>query len=246
MSSFKEEVEKTRQMLENVNRRLTGTDDVVYFRPPIQIRLKKTNPNKSFKSFTSNYKTKTFDKLEYDRKKYIEFVCKHPDCNYDIITVFKVKSNILPENVYIFSGDEHDIPEYIKEIFLEKQEANILRVLYANKYDIISVFNPKMFDTLKKEVDEYNQAEEEKQLLLEKEEEEKREQEKREREKQEKRELEKIEREKRKKSWKYELKKLLDDFGGVSPSSPSPSKTRSKGGKKKRKHYAYTRKAHRT
>ena len=90
-----------------------------------------------------------------------------------------MKSNILPENVYIFSGDEHDIPEYIKEIFLEKQEANILRVLYANKYDIISVFNPKMFDTLKKEVDEYNQAEEEKQLLLEKEEEEKREQEKR-------------------------------------------------------------------
>ena len=61
-------------------------------------------------------------------------------------------------------------------VFLEKQEANILRVLYANKYDIISVFNPKMFDTLKKEVDEYNQAEEEKQ---------------------EKRELEKIEREKR-------------------------------------------------
>ena len=58
MSSFKEEVEKTRQMLENVNRRLTGTDDVVYFRPPIQIRLKKTNPNKSFKSFTSNYKQK--------------------------------------------------------------------------------------------------------------------------------------------------------------------------------------------
>ena len=84
---------------------------------------------------------------------------------------------------------------------------------------------PKMFDTLKKEVDEYNQAEEEKQ---------------------EKRELEKIEREKRKKSWKYELKKLLDDFGGVSPSSPSPSKTRSKGGKKKRKRYAYTRRAHRT
>ena len=104
MSSFKEEVEKTRQMLENVNRRLTGTDDVVYFRPPIQIRLKKTNPNKSFKSFTSNYKTKTFDKLEYDRKKYIEFVCKHPDCDYDIITVFKVKSKILPENVYIFSS----------------------------------------------------------------------------------------------------------------------------------------------
>ena len=242
MSSFKEEVEKTRQMLENVNRRLTGTDDVVYFRPPIQIRLKKTNPNKSFKSFTSNYKTKTFDKLEYDRKKYIEFVCKHPDCNYDIITVFKVKSNILPENVYIFSGDEHDIPEYIKEIFLEKQEANILRVLYANKYDIISVFNPKMFDTLKKEVDEYNQAEEEKQLLLEKEEEEKREQEKREREKQEKRELEKIKRENRKNSWKYRLQKLLDDFGVVSPSSPSPSKTRSKGGKKKgtRKRYAYT------
>ena len=225
MSSFKEEVEKTRQMLENVNRRLTGTDDVVYFRPPIQIRLKKTNPNKSFKLFTSNYKTKTFDKLEYDRKKYIEFVCKHPDCDYDIITVFKVKSKILPENVYIFSGDKNSMPEYIKEIFLEKQEANILRVLYANKYDIISVFNPKMFDTLKKEVDEYNQAEEEKQ---------------------EKRELEKIEREKRKKSWKYELKKLLDDFGGVSPSSPSPSKTRSKGGKKKRKHYAYTRKAHRT
>ena len=224
MSSFKEEVEKTRQMLENVNRRLTGTDDVVYFRPPIQIRLKKTNPNKSFKLFTSNYKTKTFDKLEYDRKKYIEFVCKHPDCDYDIITVFKVKSKILPENVYIFSG-ENSMPEYIKEIFLEKQEANILRVLYANKYDIISVFNPKMFDTLKKEVDEYNQAEEEKQ---------------------EKRELEKIEREKRKKSWKYELKKLLDDFGGVSPSSPSPSKTRSKGGKKKRKRYAYTRRAHRT
>ena len=189
MSSFKEEVEKTRQMLENVNRRLTGTDDVVYFRPPIQIRLKKTNPNKSFKLFTSNYKTKTFDKLEYDRKKYIEFVCKHPDCDYDIITVFKVKSKILPENVYIFSGDKNSMPEYIKEIFLEKQEANILRVLYANKYDIISVFNPKMFDTLKKEVDEYNQAEEEKQ---------------------EKRELEKIEREKRKKSWKYELKKLLD------------------------------------
>ena len=235
MSSFKEEVEKTRQMLENVNRRLTGTDDVVYFRPPIQIRLKKTNPNKSFKLFTSNYKTKTFDKLEYDRKKYIEFVCKHPDCDYDIITVFKVKSKILPENVYIFSGDKNSMPEYIKEIFLEKQEANILRVLYANKYDIISVFNPKMFDTLKKEVDEYNQAEEEKQLTLEKKE-----------EKQEKRELEKIEREKRKKSWKYELKKLLDDFGGVSPSSPSPSKTRSKGGKKKRKHYAYTRKAHRT
>lgn len=225
MSSFKEEVEKTRQMLENVNRRLTGTDDVVYFRPPIQIRLKKTNPNKSFKLFTSNYKTKTFDKLEYDRKKYIEFVCKHPDCDYDIITVFKVKSKILPENVYIFSGDKNSMPEYIKEIFLEKQEANILRVLYANKYDIISVFNPKMFDTLKKEVDEYNQAEEEKQ---------------------EKRELEKIEREKRKKSWKYELKKLLDDFGGVSPSSPSPSKTRSKGGKKKRKRYAYTRRAHRT
>ena len=225
MSSFKEEVEKTRQMLENVNRRLTGTDDVVYFRPPIQIRLKKTNPNKSFKLFTSNYKTKTFDKLEYDRKKYIEFVCKHPDCDYDIITVFKVKSKILPENVYIFSGDKNSMPEYIKEIFLEKQEANILRVLYANKYDIISVFNPKMFDTLKKEVDEYNQAEEEKQ---------------------EKRELEKIEREKRKKSWKYELKKLLDDFGGVSPSSPSPSKTRSKGGKKKRarKRYAYTRRAH--
>ncbi len=117
------------------------------------------------------------------------------------------------------------MPEYIKEIFLEKQEANILRVLYANKYDIISVFNPKMFDTLKKEVDEYNQAEEEKQ---------------------EKRELEKIEREKRKKNWKYQLKKLLDDFGGVSPSSPSPSKTRSKGGKKKRKRYAYTRRAHRT
>ena len=225
MSSFKEEVEKTRQMLENVNRRLTGTDDVVYFRPPIQIRLKKTNPNKSFKLFTSNYKTKTFDKLEYDRKKYIEFVCKHPDCDYDIITVFKVKSKILPENVYIFSGDKNSMPEYIKEILLEKQEANILRVLYANKYDIISVFNPKMFDTLKKEVDEYNQAEEEKQ---------------------EKRELEKIEREKRKKSWKYELKKLLDDFGGVSPSSPSPSKTRSKGGKKKRKRYAYTRRAHRT
>ena len=227
MSSFKEEVEKTRQMLENVNRRLTGTDDVVYFRPPIQIRLKKTNPNKSFKLFTSNYKTKTFDKLEYDRKKYIEFVCKHPDCDYDIITVFKVKSKILPENVYIFSGDKNSMPEYIKEIFLEKQEANILRVLYANKYDIISVFNPKMFDTLKKEVDEYNQAEEEKQ---------------------EKRELEKIEREKRKKSWKYELKKLLDDFGGVSPSSPSPSKSRSRGGKKKgtRKRYAYTRRAHRT
>ena len=225
MSSFKEEVEKTRQMLENVNRRLTGTDDVVYFRPPIQIRLKKTNPNKSFKLFTSNYKTKTFDKLEYDRKKYIEFVCKHPDCDYDIITVFKVKSKILPENVYIFSGDKNSMPEYIKEIFLEKQEANILRVLYANKYNIISVFNPKMFDTLKKEVDEYNQAEEEKQ---------------------EKRELEKIEREKRKKSWKYQLKKLLDDFGGVSPSSPSPSKTRSKGGKKKRKRYAYTRRAHRT
>ena len=225
MSSFKEEVEKTRQMLENVNRRLTGTDDVVYFRPPIQIRLKKTNPNKSFKLFTSNYKTKTFDKLEYDRKKYIEFVCKHPDCDYDIITVFKVKSKILPENVYIFSGDKNSMPENIKEIFLEKQEANILRALYANDYDIISVFNPEMFDTLKKEVDEYNQAEEEKQ---------------------EKRELEKIEREKRKKSWKYELKKLLDDFGGVSPSSPSPSKTRSKGGKKKRKRYAYTRRAHRT
>ena len=112
MSSFKEEVEKTRQMLENVNRRLTGTDDVVYFRPPIQIRLKKTNPNKSFKLFTSNYKTKTFDKLEYDRKKYIEFVCKHPDCDYDIITVFKVKSKILPENVYIFSGDKNSMPEY--------------------------------------------------------------------------------------------------------------------------------------
>ena len=76
----------------------------------------------------------------------------------------------------------------------------------------------------------------------------KQEQEKREREKQEKRELEKIKREKRKKSWKYQLKKLLDDFGGVSPSSPSPSKTRSKGGKKKgtRKRYAYTRRAHRT
>ena len=38
MSSFKEEVKKTREMLENANRRLTGTDDVVYFRPPIQIR----------------------------------------------------------------------------------------------------------------------------------------------------------------------------------------------------------------
>ena len=81
MSSFKEEVEKTRQMLENPNRSLTGTNDVVYFRPPIQIRLKKRNPNKTFKLFTSDYKKKTFDKLEYDRKKYIEFVCKHPDCH---------------------------------------------------------------------------------------------------------------------------------------------------------------------
>ena len=54
MSSFKEEVEKTRQMLENGNRRLTGTNDVVYFKPPIQIRFKKSNPNKSLKSFTSN------------------------------------------------------------------------------------------------------------------------------------------------------------------------------------------------
>ena len=56
MSSFKEEVEKTRQMLENPNRSLTGTNDVVYFRPPIQIRLKKRNPNKTFKLFTSDYK----------------------------------------------------------------------------------------------------------------------------------------------------------------------------------------------
>ena len=94
--------------------------------------------------------------MEYDRKKYIEFVCKHPDCDYDIITVFKVKTKILPEHdAYIFSGDKNYIPEYINEIFLEKQEANVLIVLYADNYNIISVFNPKMLDTLKNEVDEY-------------------------------------------------------------------------------------------
>ena len=43
-------------------------------------------------------------------EKNIEFVCKHTDCDYDIITVFKVKNKILPEIVYIFSGDENDMP----------------------------------------------------------------------------------------------------------------------------------------
>ena len=40
MSSFQQEVGKTREMLEGTNRTLTGTDDVIYFRPPIKIRLK--------------------------------------------------------------------------------------------------------------------------------------------------------------------------------------------------------------
>ena len=49
----------------------------------------------------------------------------------------------------------------MKEIFLEKQKANILRILYADNYDIISEFNPRLFDTLKEEVDEYKKIEEE-------------------------------------------------------------------------------------
>ena len=44
MSSFQQEVGKTREMLEGTNRTLTGTDDVIYFRPPIKIRLKKQIP----------------------------------------------------------------------------------------------------------------------------------------------------------------------------------------------------------
>ena len=38
---------------------------------------------------------------------------------------------------------------------LEKQKANILRVLYADNYEIICKFNPEMLDILKEEVDEY-------------------------------------------------------------------------------------------
>lgn len=240
MSSFKKEVENTRRFLASA-RSLTAINDVVYFRPPIKIKLKKSNRNKTISQYTSDYKTKTFDKLDYDRKQSIQFICRHRECEHNIITVFKVINDILPENVYFFSGDERRIPHYINEIFLEKQKANILRVLYADNYEIIFKFNPEKLDILKEEVDEYF----EEQLKLEKKEEEKKRQEQ---EKWEKRELEKTEREKRKSSWKYQLGKLLDDFGGVSPSSPSPSKTRSKGGKKKgtRKRYAYTRRAHKT
>ena len=39
MSSFNKDVEKTRQILASANRSLVGTDDVVYFRPPIRIKL---------------------------------------------------------------------------------------------------------------------------------------------------------------------------------------------------------------
>ena len=77
MTSFRKDVEIIRELLASANRGLIETNDVLYVDPPMKIISKKLNPNKHLKSITSDYKTKTFDKLEYHRKQYIEFICKH-------------------------------------------------------------------------------------------------------------------------------------------------------------------------
>lgn len=45
MNSFKGDIENTRKMFASANRSLMGTYETTYFKPPIRIKFKKSNPN---------------------------------------------------------------------------------------------------------------------------------------------------------------------------------------------------------
>ena len=217
----------------------------IILKKPITIKLKKQNNGKFYSSVTSENKTVTLEKkLEMDLDNQIEFIChgawaKGHCENGLFIKLYKLKGT--PSNVYILNrkiGFKR-VPNNTTYEIADKNKKGFIHNYYlgeGNAYIIVE-FNTEKLKQLKDEVNHYKSIleEEEEKLKLEEEEKLKLEEEQKRREPVGK---------KQNSRRKSILGSFTNDFGGI---SPSPSKTRSKGGKKKgtRKRYAYTRKTHR-
>ena len=220
----------------------------IILKKPITIKLKKQHRGKVFSSRTSENKTVTLEKkLEMDLDNQIEFICHgawaNGHCENGLfIKLYKLKGT--PPNVYILNRKigSRKVPLNTTYEIVDKKENGFIHNYYlgeGNAYIIVE-FNTEKLKQLKDEVNYYKLIlkEEEEKLKLEEEEKLKLEEE------QKRRELVGKKKNSSRKSILGEFSNIINEFGGI---SPSPSKTRSKGGKKKgtRKRYAYTRKTHR-